>query len=89
MTARKSIFEEALGLPLHQRAGLARELLLSLEDEPLEDPKVVERAWAEEVERRLRQIDEGEANLYSWDSVQKELGAAVRTARRARKRSAR
>jgi putative addiction module component (TIGR02574 family) len=51
------LFREASQLSGNERAELAGLLLKSLEGEPDED---VEAAWAEEVERRVRQIDSGE-----------------------------
>lgn len=86
MAPPKKVFAEALGLPLHQRARLAHELLLSLEDESLEEPEVVERAWADEIKRRLKEIDSGTAKLYSWEAVRKDLAATIRSVRRSRTR---
>ena len=70
--ARKlqEIFQEAASLPDTQRAELAGMLLDSLEGEF--DPDI-EAAWAEEIERRVRQIDTGEVKLISWEEVRAEL----------------
>jgi putative addiction module component (TIGR02574 family) len=41
----------------------------------------VEVAWAEEVERRIRQVDEGEVELVPWEQVRAELFALTRNDR--------
>jgi putative addiction module component (TIGR02574 family) len=66
----EELFEEASALPDHDRAELAGMLLDTLEGEP--DPDV-EAAWAEEVERRVRQVDAGEVTLIPWEQVRAEL----------------
>ena len=64
------LFREASVLEESERAALAGLLLESLEAEPESD---VEGAWAEEIERRLRQIDAGEVELVPWEDVKKRL----------------
>lgn len=64
--------KRALALPRDERASLARELIASL-DEPLEDPAVVEAAWAEEIERRVREVEDGTADLVDWETVKARL----------------
>lgn len=64
------LFREASDLEDSDRATLAGLLLESLEGDP--DPDV-EAAWAEEVERRLRQIDAGEVELVPWEDVKERL----------------
>jgi putative addiction module component (TIGR02574 family) len=64
------IYQEASELPDNKRAELAGLLLDSLDGEP--DPGV-EAAWAEEVERRVRQIDSGEVKMIPWEQVRAEL----------------
>lgn len=66
----EELFEEAVQLSDNDRAELAGMLLDSLEGEP--DPDV-EAAWAEEIERRVRQIDSGEVKLIPWQQVRAEL----------------
>lgn len=56
----QELFREAAELPERERAELAGLLLESLEGEPDED---VEAAWAEEIERRVRQIDSSEVGV--------------------------
>ena len=53
-------------------------LIESLEGEP--DPDV-EKAWAEEVERRVRQLDAGEVETIPWEKVREELFARLNEGR--------
>ena len=64
------IFHEASELSDNERAELAGLLLDSLDGEP---DREVEAAWAEEIERRVRQIDSGEVKLIPWEQVRAEL----------------
>lgn len=61
-----TIENEALHLPLSDRAKLAHKLLLSLEDFTESE---VEEAWLDEAERRAREIDEGLVQLISSEEV--------------------
>ena len=69
-------FEEtlraALSLSPVERAMLADHLLSCL-DGP--DQKEIEAAWAEEAERRLREIDEGKVELLDGEVVMERLRA--------------
>jgi len=64
------IMSAALALPPGARAMLADHLLESL-DGP--DQKEIDAAWAEEIERRIRAIDEGRVKLIPGDEVLAEL----------------
>ena len=67
-----------LELPLRERARLAHRLLVSLDEESEEDPAEVERAWAEEIRRRVDELDAGTAELIPADEVFAELRARPR-----------
>lgn len=69
------LFQEAADLPDGDRAELAGMLIESLDGEP--DPDV-EVAWSEEVERRVRQVDAGEAELIPWEQVRSDLFARAK-----------
>jgi putative addiction module component (TIGR02574 family) len=69
-----ALFQEASELSEAERAELAGRLLQSLHGEPDDD---VEAAWAEEVERRVRQIDRGEVKTIPWEEVRAELYARL------------
>ncbi len=58
----RQILEEALRLPLDERADVAAELLRSLEEaESTLSPEEVQRRWAEEITRRANRALRGES----------------------------
>lgn len=68
------LFREASQLPETERAELAGRLLETLQGEADQD---VEVAWAEEIERRVRQIDTGEVKTIPWAEVRAKLHARL------------
>ena len=68
------LFREAKALSEGERAELAGLLLDSLEGAPDDD---VEAAWAEEIERRVRQLDSGEVTTIPWEEVRAKLFARL------------
>jgi putative addiction module component (TIGR02574 family) len=73
MTHRaRKVFEEALQLPLPERAELAADLIASLDGEPDED---VEAAWAAEIERRAKDALAEPDDDIPWETVRAELKA--------------
>jgi len=73
--ARK-LLDEVMALSVNEREMIAVRLLDSLEGED-EDPKEVEKAWMEEVRRRIAQIDAGEVECRPLDDVLVELRARL------------
>lgn len=69
-TELRQLFREALELTDNDRATLAGLLIESLESEP--DPDV-EKAWAEEAERRWREIESGQVKTIPWEEVKAKL----------------
>ena len=67
---QQSVLEAALGLPVDQRAELAERLWESLGDEPQEE---IAAAWAAELQRRLKSVEDGTATLLDGHSVMAEL----------------
>ncbi|MBM3267662.1 MAG: addiction module protein [Candidatus Sericytochromatia bacterium] len=66
------LFEDAQALPNEERAILALQLLDSVgEAEP-----EIERAWRDEVQRRLADVDAGHAALASWDEARRRIFAS-------------
>ena len=64
-----------MDLPVEDRATLARELLLSLDDaQPHED---VDAAWIEEVGRRADAVARGEMRLIDWQDSIARIEAAL------------
>ena len=74
--ARKlqDLFREAAELPDRERAELAGMLIETLDTDT--DPNI-EVAWAEEIERRVRQLDANEVETIPWEQVRRELFARI------------
>jgi putative addiction module component (TIGR02574 family) len=70
-----SVLDAALKLPEKERARVAAELVASLDGEP-EDG--VEAAWAVEVERRIAEVERGDASLVPWEQVREEVKADLK-----------
>ena len=64
--AAETLLQEALALPVGERAEVAAELLASLDGEPEEG---VEAAWTSEIQRRADRVVRGEANGRPWSEV--------------------
>ena len=63
------VMKKALELPSQVRAFIAEKLLESLD---FEEPFDLSSEWKDEIDRRCRQIDEGQVQLTSSDRVFKE-----------------
>lgn len=82
----ETIIQAALALPHGQRAEIAYQLICSLdgpEPTPAEQSEI-DVAWAEEIERRARRIDEGKAKLIPGEQVMAELESTIARARAGR-----
>jgi len=66
------ITEEALSLPAEARLKLVEDLLTSLN---LPTRREIDRAWAQEVERRVDQVEAGEAEMVPGEEVFSRLRA--------------
>ena len=66
----EEILSAALELPPERRATLADRLLTSLDGL---SQKEIEAAWAEEAERRMREIDEGKVETIDGELVMQKL----------------
>ena len=73
-TAIQELLETALRLPENDRADLAVSLIESL-DQPF-DPDA-QTAWAEEVRRRLADLDSGVVKAIPWDKARQAIGGRV------------
>jgi putative addiction module component (TIGR02574 family) len=73
------VLEEALELSVEDRTLLTAELEASLETEAAAEE--IEMAWAEEIERRSRDVDEGRAAPVAAAEVHGELRARLRAKR--------
>ena len=68
MKAISELARDALELPSNQRITLAR-ILLDLSEEDQEFSPEVDRAWEEEICRRMRAVEAGTARSRSFDEV--------------------
>jgi putative addiction module component (TIGR02574 family) len=68
----KELIREAAELPDSDRATLAGVMIESLDPKPT---AAIKAAWSREIERRVREIDEGSVELISWEKVRAELFA--------------
>ena len=66
----KELFSEAADLSENDRATLAGLLIESLDPNP--DPEV-DRAWADEIARRVEEMDTGTVETIPWEKVRAEL----------------
>ena len=66
--AARSIFDQALSLADEERLRLAEALFDSLSADAQEQ---IDRAWREEVLRRMGQVRRGEVELESWEDVRR------------------
>ena len=64
------VWQEAAELTEQERASLAGLLIESLEGEPDSD---VEQAWADEIRKRVAEIDAGTAKTVPWEEVRQRL----------------
>lgn len=64
----ESVRRDALRLSQDERELLALDLAMSMEKQPGYD-----EAWAKELERRLKEVDEGKADLIDWDKAELEI----------------
>jgi hypothetical protein len=68
------VIEEALQLAPTDRARVAHQLILSLEEvEP-----DAEARWADEIRRRVDEIEAGTAELEDWEVARQKLRSAAR-----------
>ena len=73
-TATQGILNTALQLPDKERADLAASLIESL-DRPF-DPDV-QAAWAEEIHRRIADLDSGAVKAIPWDEARQMIAGGT------------
>lgn len=71
----QKVLQEALRLSPRARGDIGATLIRSLDVE--EDPEV-EASWAAEIERRIREVDEGKVKLIPWEQVRRSLRAGLK-----------
>ena len=67
-TDTSKLLEKALKLPVEARAALAGSLIESLDESIDED---AEAAWADEITRRVRELDSGKAKTIPWSKARR------------------
>ena len=82
MRSKENLLAEALDLPEHERAHLAHELLLSLDEEGTESAEQVLSAWTGELTRRLQDVREGKVPLVELDEVELHVAQRLAAVRR-------
>ena len=75
--------DEALALPVEQRSWLAEQLWDSARTAR---ERKIDEAWAIEIERRLKEIEDGTVELIPAEDVIRELRAKYSAPRRGRSR---
>lgn len=83
----ETTLQPALALTREQRAEIAYRLIRSLdgpEPTPAEQAEI-DAAWADEIERRARSIDEGKAKLIPGEQVMADGESAIAQARASRR----
>ena len=70
------LLDQALDLPLGDRADLAYALIRSLDD-PCPEREAVDKAWDEEIARRIAKIDAGEAEFVTLEEFRKNMQATL------------
>jgi putative addiction module component (TIGR02574 family) len=73
-TTADTILGTALTLPPDERAWLASELIASLDRGEDAD---VEAAWAVEIERRIAEVESGEAKSVSWEEARARIKSTL------------
>jgi putative addiction module component (TIGR02574 family) len=76
MTEVEHVLVAALRLPAEARAAVAAELIQSL-DEPEDPVEEVEAAWADEIRRRLDEVDAGVVQPIPWPEARLRIAAAA------------
>ena len=69
-TPFENVIEKALSLTAAERLRLAAELLHSVRTGESEE---VEQAWEREIQRRIAEIDSGNAKGRSWDEIKQDF----------------
>lgn len=83
MATADELLMEALRLSSKDRARLAHELLLSLDERGAQDPDA-ESEWTKELERRVQDVITGKVKLVSVEESNRRATEAIERVRRER-----
>lgn len=75
----KELLDHVLALPAEARAALASQLLESLDEEVDAN---AEALWAEEIKRRVDDLDAGRVKTVPWEEVRQRLARGLDGANR-------
>ncbi len=70
--AARQLLQAALELPQEERETLTIALLDSM---GAQDPAVIEHAWKEEIQRRIRALEHGEVKAIPWEEARRRIFA--------------
>ena len=70
---REALLQQALKLPHRERADVAAEFLASLDEAHADSLEEVEKAWAAEMERRVRKVLAAESAGVPWEQVKQRI----------------
>jgi putative addiction module component (TIGR02574 family) len=73
--SKRTVLEAALTLPVDERAELAREIIASLDGPPDEG---ADDAWIVEIERRVREVEEGSVRPVGWSEAERRVKERLR-----------
>lgn len=71
----RTLENEALALPVQERAKLIERLLDSLDSLPAQDAEAI---WLDVAQRRAREIDEGKVQLLTPDELERRVQARLK-----------
>jgi len=71
--AAKKLIDQALSLPEDEREAIALELMASLGEHEAD----WHEAWAEEIDRRVAEVQAGTVTLHSWSDAKAALRARL------------
>ena len=71
----QKVLHDAQRLPPKARADIGATLIRSLD---IDDDPGVDEAWANEIERRIREVDEGKVKLIPWEQARRSLWAGLK-----------
>jgi len=72
----RELLDQIYQLPRANRALIAIEVEASLDNE--DDPKQVDTAWAEEIARRVKEVDEGLVEGVPWEEALARIRASLK-----------
>jgi putative addiction module component (TIGR02574 family) len=81
--ALKDVELQALQLPPQQRSELIHSLIASLDGPMADSPEAIAKAWDEEIDRRIANMDAGRTKWIPGDEALARIRARIREAKAA------